>query len=338
MARFRIFIISSLFVIPVIVAISVWLIDRQHYESTDNAYLKANIILISPKVQGYVSQLLVDDNQAVQQGELLLTIDDRDFQAKVVQAESRINEEKAHIQRLQAQKTSQHSHVAAATANIAAVQARREQIQKDLRRFDELINRGSASKQTLDKIQSESKQSAAELASSQATASAEQGAYGAFDNEISESAAKLEIAQAELQLAKLELEHTQIKAPVAGVIGNKGVQSGQLVRPGMTLAHLVESQKIWVEANFKETQLEYMRIGQSATIKVDAYPDLELTGKVDSFAPASGAEFSLLPAENATGNFTKIVRRVPVKILLDTGADVSLLRSGLSVEAKVKVH
>jgi membrane fusion protein (multidrug efflux system) len=338
MARFRLLLVIVFLVVPILVGIGAWLIDRQQYEVTDNAYLKANIILVSPRVQGFVSQLFIDDNQLVKQGELLLTIDDRDFQAKVIQAESRVSEEAAHIQRLQSQKISQHAHIDAASANIAAVQARRENIQKDLQRFDALIQRGSAAKQSLDKIQSESKQSAAELASSKAMASAEHSQLGALDNEITETEAKLKIAEAELQLAKLDLEHTQITAPVAGVIGARGVQSGQLVREGMTLMHLVESNKIWVEASFKETQLEHMRLGQPATIKVDAYPDLNLTGKVDSFAPASAAEFSILPAENATGNFTKIVRRVQVKIVFDADADTSLLKPGLSVEAKVKVH
>jgi len=141
-----------------------------------------------------------------------------------------------------------------------------------------------------------------------------------------------------LTLAKIDLEHTQVKAPVDGIIGNRGVQLGQLVRPGVALASLVQNSKIWVEANFKETQLQHMRLGQPVTVKVDAYPDLELTGKVDSFSPASGSEFSILPAENATGNFTKIVRRVPVKIVFDSTENIQLLRPGLSAEVKVKVH
>jgi membrane fusion protein (multidrug efflux system) len=235
-------------------------------------------------------------------------------------------------------KTSQRARVETAGANIAAVQARREQTQKDLQRFQNLIDRGSAARQSLDKVQSESKQAAAELKGSQASASAEHNQLATLDIEITETEAKLENAKAFVSLAKIDLEHTQVKAPVDGIIGNRGVQLGQLVRPGMALASLVQNSKIWVEANFKETQLEHMRLGQTVTLKVDAYPDLELTGKVDSFSPASGSEFSILPEENATGNFTKIVRRVPVKIVFDAAEDVQLLRPGLSVEVKVKVH
>jgi membrane fusion protein (multidrug efflux system) len=338
MSRFRSVLLILLIGAPLVVGIGYWLVDRQHYEVTDNAYLRSNIVLISPRIQGYVTSIAINDNQAVKQNDVLVTIDDRDYQAKVLQAEADVNAEIAHIQRLRAMKTSQHAHVETADANIVAVQARREQIQKDLQRFNNLIDRGSAARQSLDKIQSESKQATAELRGSQAAASAEHSQLATLDIEITETEARLENAQAQLTLAKIDLEHTQVKAPIDGIIGNRGVQMGQLVRPGVALASLVQNSKIWVEANFKETQLEHMRLGQPVTIKLDAYPDLEVTGKVDSFAPASGSEFSILPEENATGNFTKIVRRVPVKIVLDSAEHIQLLRPGLSAEVKIKVH
>lgn len=338
MSRFRSVLLILLIGIPLVAGIGYWLVERQHYEVTDNAYLRSNIVLISPRIQGYVTNIAINDNQAVKQNDVLVTIDDRDYQAKVLQAEADVNEEIAHIRRLRAMKTSQQAHIETAGANIVAVQARREQIQKDLQRFNNLIDRGSAARQSLDKIQSESKQAAAELRGSQAAANAEHNQLTALDIEITETEARLENAQAQLTLAKIDLEHTQVKAPIDGVIGNRGVQIGQLVRPGVALASLVQNSKIWVEANFKETQLEHMRLGQPVTIKLDAYPELELTGKVDSFSPASGSEFSILPEENATGNFTKIVRRVPVKIVFDPAEHIQLLRPGLSAEVKVKVH
>jgi membrane fusion protein (multidrug efflux system) len=338
MPRFRSVLLILLIGLPLVTGIGYWLLERRHYESTDDAYLQSNIVLISPRVQGYVTQIAINDNQAVKQNDVLLMIDDRDYQAKVLQAEANVNEETAHIERLRTMKMSQRAHVETAGANIVAVQARREQIQQDLQRFNNLIERGSAARQALDKIQSESKQAAAELRGSQASASAEHSQLASLDSEITETEARLQNAQAQLTLAKIDLEHTQVKAPIDGIIGNRGVQLGQLVRPGVALASLVQNSKIWVEANFKETQLQHMRLGQPVTIKVDAYPDLELTGKVDSFSPASGSEFSILPAENATGNFTKIVRRVPVKIVFDSTENLQLLRPGLSAEAKVKVH
>ncbi|TAN68632.1 MAG: HlyD family secretion protein [Methylobacter sp.] len=338
MSRFRSVLLILLILMPIAVGIGYWLLDRQHYETTDDAYLQSNIVLISPRVQGYVTQIAINDNQAVKQNDVLVNIDDRDYQAKVAQAEANVSAEIAHIERLRAMKTSQQAHIETAGANIAAVQARREQIQKDLQRFNNLLDRGSASRQSLDKVQSEFKQAAAELRGSKAASSAEHSQLATIDIEISETQAHLDNAQAQLALAKIDLEHTQVKAPIDGIIGNRGVQLGQLVRPGVALASLVQNSKIWVKANFKETQLEHMRLGQPVAIKVDAYPELELTGIVDSFSPASGSEFSILPEENATGNFTKIVRRVPVKIVFDASENVQLLRPGLSAEVKVKVH
>lgn len=338
MSPYRSVLLILLIVIPLIAGTGYWLLDRQQYETTDDAYLQSNIVLISPRVQGYVTQIAINDNQAVKQNDILVTIDDRDYQAKVIQAEANVNAEIAHIERLRAMKTSQRAHIETAGANIAVVQAKREQIQKDLQRFNNLIERGSAGKQSLDKVQSESKQAAAELRGSQASASAEHNQLATLDIEITETEARLENAQAFVTLAKIDLKHTQVKAPIDGIIGNRGVQLGQLVRPGVALASLVQNSKIWVEANFKETQLQHMRLGQPVTVKVDAYPDLELTGKVDSFSPASGSEFSILPEENATGNFTKIVRRVPVKIVFNSTENVQLLMPGLSAEAKVKVQ
>jgi membrane fusion protein (multidrug efflux system) len=338
MSRFSSVLLIFSIIVLITTAAGYWLLERRQYESTDDAYLRSNIVLISPKVQGYVTQIAVNDNQQVKRNDVLVTIDDRDYRAKVVQAQADVNAEIAHIERLRAMKASQQAQIETAGANIIAAQARREQTQKDLQRFNNLIDRGSAARQALDKIQSESKQAAAELRGSQALASAEHSRLTTLDFEINETEARLQHAQAKLALAEIDLEHTQVKAPADGIIGNRGVQLGQLVSPGMALASLVQNGSIWVEANFKETQLEHMRSGQPAIIKIDAYPDLQLTGKVDSFAPASGSEFSILPEENATGNFTKIVRRVPVKIAFDSAGNLQMLRPGLSVEAKVKVH
>ncbi len=338
MPRLRFVVLSFLIIIPLVTGIGYWLLDRQHYETTDDAYLQSNIVLISARVQGYVTEIAIDDNQAVKQNDVLVTIDDRDYQAKVIQALANVDAEIAHIERLRMMKTSQRDHIEMAGANIAVAQAKREQTQKDLQRFHNLIDRGSADLRSLDKVQSESKQAAAELRGSKATSSAERNQLAALDSEIAETEARLVYARALVTLANIDLEHTQIKAPVDGVIGNRGVQLGQLVRPGVALASLVQNSKIWVEANFKETQLESMRLGQSVAIKVDAYPELDFSGKVDSFSPASGSEFSILPAENATGNFTKIVRRVPVKIVFDPSEHIPLLKPGLSVAVKVKVH
>jgi membrane fusion protein (multidrug efflux system) len=314
-----------------------WFKERQHYESTDNAYLKTNNVLITPKIAGYIIDLRIDDNQAVKKGEIIAIIDERDYQAKLEFSQAKVIEAQADIARLQATKNTQHSNIASASAAVSAVEAQRLQINQDLQRFNALIERGSAPRQTLDKIQAQSKQAAAELRGSQAAVSAQQKQLTSYDSEIAQAQARLKQAQAQVELAKIDLENTKIRAPFEGVIGHRGVQLGAFVQAGTNLAYLLETKKVWAEANFKETQIENMKVGQSVKIHIDAYPNLNLTGKVESFAPASGSEFSLLPPENATGNFTKIVRRVPVKIVFDENENTALLKSGLSTTVKVQV-
>lgn len=315
-----------------------WFLERQKYESTDDAYLKANMLLISPKVQGYVTQLLIDDNQVVKKGDLLAVIENRDYQAKVLQAEATIEEARAYKKRLQSMKATQQAQLATAEAKIVAAQAKLSPFAKDVERFTALTARGSAPMQMLDAIKAQSRQVAAEVQEQQAALIAQQKQLATFDVEMTEVEARLKNAQAQLALAKMDMDYTQVRAPIDGIIGNRGVQLGQLVRPGMTLAHLVANKNIWVDANFKESQLNRMRVGQPVTIKIDAHPDLKLVGTVDSIAPASGAEFSILPPENATGNFTKIVQRVPVKIVFTKGTNLSVLKAGFSAEVKIKVE
>ena len=312
--------------------------ERQLYETTDNAYLKTNQVLITPEVSGYITQLLIDDNQSVKKGDVLAVIDDRNYQEKLIESEAKIAEELAHIKRLQSEKSTQQAHIASVSATVSAAEAKHQQINKDLQRFNALVERGSAPRQTLDKIQSESKQTEAEVRGSKASVNAQQKQLNRFEHEMAEAEARIKQAQAQVELAKLDLEHTKIRAPFDGVIGHRSVQIGSYVQTGMALAHLLETGKIWVDANFKETQLQHMKVGQAVDIHVDAYGDLKFTGKVASFSPASGSEFSILPPENATGNFTKIVRRVPVKIVFDDNANNALLKSGLSVTVKVRVQ
>jgi membrane fusion protein (multidrug efflux system) len=338
MKRFRTPILILLVLVPAVLWFKAWLHERQQYETTDDAYLKANIVLISPKAQGYVTQLAMTDNQVVKKGQLLLAIDDRDYQAQLVQAEAAVEGAVARSKRLLAMKSTQQAGLGSAHAAIAATQAKLDPVTKDIHRFQVLTARGSAPMQMLDTLKAQSKQVAAELQGQQSALTVQQRQISTFDVEMAEIQAQIKNAQAQLALAKLGVEHTQVLAPMDGIIGNRGVQLGQLVRPGVALAHLVENNSLWLEANFKETQLESMRVGQAATIKIDAYPQIEFHGTVESFSPASGSEFSLLPPENATGNFTKIIQRLPVKIAFVKGSDVSLLKAGFSAEVRVKVR
>jgi membrane fusion protein (multidrug efflux system) len=314
-----------------------WLQAVHPYESTDNAYLKAHTSLISPKESGYIKEVLFQDNQLVAQGDVLAVIDDHDFQAKLAQAEAQVLLEKAHIQTLETDKQTQGAKIRQESANIAASEADLERAAKDLKRFGNLAEEGAISTQTRDAAESTHKQASAQRDKVRSARQEAESQLAALDAQIEETRARLKAAEANLELARIDLANTRITAPMAGIIGNRSVQLGQLVRSGSVLGHLIPAQGLFVEANFKETQIARMRPGQPVEISVDAYPDQVFEGVVDSFAPASGSEFSLLPPENATGNFTKIVRRVPLKIAFKPSADLSRLRPGLSTVIKVKV-
>jgi membrane fusion protein (multidrug efflux system) len=334
---------SPLFIMALVLAAAAggllyWFETIRPFETTDNAYLKAHISLISPKESGYVKEVLFEDNQQVMPGDLLAVIDDHDYQAKVVQAEAQVMLEKATIQTLETDKQAQSAMIRQEQANMAASEANVEKSGRDLQRFRNLAAEGAISAQTRDTAESVYKQAKAERDKYLSTTQEAKSRLSSLDAKIAETKARLKAAQAALELARIDLANTRIFAPFEGVIGNRSVQVGQLVQPGTLLAYLIPSDGIFVEANFKETQIARMQPGQTVEIGIDALPDRQFKGKVDSFAPASGSEFSLLPPENATGNFTKIVRRVPVKIRFQTGTSLSDLRPGLSTTVRVKVR
>ncbi|MGX2039842.1 HlyD family secretion protein [Methylocaldum sp. MU1018] len=308
------------------------------FETTDNTYLKAHMSLISPKETGYVKEVLFEDNRQVMPGDLLVVIDDHDFRARVAQAEAQVMAETARIQTLETDKRTQSARIRQEEANIAVAEADLERATKDVKRFSHLAADGAISAQTRDVAEAAFKQAAAQRTKFHSSRQEAESQLASLEAQLGETRARLQAAQAALELARIDLANTRITAPFAGIIGNRSVQVGQLVKPGSVLAYLIPTDGLFVEANFKETQIGRMRPGQPVDIRVDAYPDSRFEGTVDSFAPASGSEFSLLPPENATGNFTKIVRRVPVKILFRPGTDLSRLRPGLSTVVKVKVR
>jgi membrane fusion protein (multidrug efflux system) len=324
--------------IAIAAGIVYWLKAIHPFETTDNAYLKTHTSLISPKETGYVKEVLFEDNQKVMPGDLLVVIDDHDFRARVAQAEAQLLSEIAHIQTLETGKLSQSAKIRQEAANIAASEADLDRAAKDLKRFGNLAAEGAVSAQTRDAAESTHKQANAQRDKVRSARQEAESQLAALDAQIQETRARIKAAEAALELARIDLANTRITAPMAGIIGNRSVQVGQLVKPGSVLSYLIPTDGLFVEANFKETQIAAMQPGQSVEIKIDAYPDLIFKGSMDSFAPASGSEFSLLPPENATGNFTKIVRRVPVKINFAPGTDLSRLRPGLSAVVKIKVR
>ncbi|MDD1622733.1 MAG: HlyD family secretion protein [Methylococcaceae bacterium] len=319
------------------VGIVYWLKAIHPFETTDNTYLKSHPSLISPKETGYVKEVLFEDNQKVSPGDLLVVIDDHDFRAKVTQAEAQVLMETAHIKTLETEKRTQSAKIRQEDANITDAEADLERTTKDTKRFGDLAVSGFVSAQARDAVESSHKQASARREKTRSARLEAESELASMEARIDEARAKLKSAQAALELARIDLANTRITAPIAGIMGSRSVQVGKLVKPGSVLAYLIPSDGLFVEANFKETQIGRIQPGQLVDIRVDAYPESAFEGTVDSFAPASGSEFSLLPEENATGNFTKIVRRVPVKIRFRPGTDLGRLKPGLSAVAKIKV-
>ncbi len=321
-----------------------------HQESTDNAYVRADITPVAAKVEGYVAKLAVSDNERVKAGQVLMVIEAADYQARVAKAEADLANARAAVETAIAGRRSAGAELGAqsgvigqASANVAAAQATAARAAADEARFSELAQRGWTTRARLDQARAEAQASRAAVVAARAAVAAQQGQAGALaagtsraDAGVAAARAQVQAAEAALRTAKLDLQRTVVRAPVDGVVGNRAVREGQLVRAGQQLLAVVPMQESYVVANFKETQLEKMKVGQPVELHVDAYPGLPIHGRVESLAPASGAQFALIPTDSATGNFTKIVQRVPVKIAVErNGLAAQLLRPGLSVEATV---
>ena len=313
-----------------------WWTEWRFLQSTDDAYVQSDISLISPKIEGYIKEVQAQDNQPVAAGDVLFVIEDRDFAAKVAQAEAAVATEEAAVDTFDSRLDLQRAMIEQAKAEVAAAEAEKARTERDHQRYKELAASNYASRQQFEKAQADDEKAAAALVQKRAAVEAALGTLRVLRAQRDEEKAKREQARAALKLARIDLERTVIRAPIAGIAGNRAGQVGQYVKPGTQLLSVVPLPRVYVTANFKETQLTRMRVGQTAEISVDAYPDRALKGQVESFAPASGAQFSLLPPDNATGNFTKIVQRVPVRIAVPADALLAgLLRPGLSVTVTV---
>jgi len=305
-------------------------------QSTDDAYVQSDISLISPKVEGYIKEVSIADNQEVAEGSVLFVIDDRDFAAKVAQAEAAVATEEAMVTTYGSRLDLQRAMIEEAQAMLESAEADLSRAQRDFTRYSALMSSDFASRQRFEQAQADSRKAEAAVARSRAALAAAQNQLAVLRSQRHEEEGRRQQARATLQLARNDLENTVIRAPISGVAGNRAGQVGQYVKAGTQLLSLVPLSRVYVTANFKETQLTRMRPGQLAAVSVDAYPDLTIDGRIESFAPASGAQFSLLPPDNATGNFTKIVQRVPVRIALPANSPLTgRLRPGLSVTVAV---
>ncbi|TAU87947.1 HlyD family secretion protein [Rhizobium leguminosarum] len=311
-----------------------WTVGR-FIESTDDAYVKADYTTVAPKVAGYISQVLVNDNDAVKAGQVLARIDDRDFQAALSQARADVKAAEAAITNIDAQISLQQSVIEQARATIDASQASLDFAVSDAARSALLITNGAGTQSRAEQTQSARDQAAAAVERDRAALVTAQNKVPVLQTEREQTVARRDRAAAAAQQAELNLSYTDIVAAVDGTVGARSIRVGQYVTSGTQLMAVVPLHAVYVVANFKETQLTYISPGQPVEIKVDSFPDISIKGHVDSVSPASGLEFSLLPPDNATGNFTKIVQRIPVKIVIDDEALSGLLRSGMSVEPEI---
>jgi len=312
-----------------------WSVGR-FLEATNDAYVKADSTTIAPKVSGYVAEVLVEDNQPVVAGQVLARIDARDFQTALDQATADVANAQADIGNLEAQIALQRAIIAEAEATIAADQAAVAYAKQDVDRYHSLVGSGAVTVKSTQQADSDFQQRSALLRRDQAALVAAQQQSVVLETQRAKAQTQLQHNAAVRQQAELNLGYATIASPIDGTVGARSLRVGQYVQAGTQLMAVVPLQSVYVVANFKETQLTNVRDGQAVEIEIDSFPGVTLKGHVDSLAPASGLEFALLPPDNATGNFTKIVQRIPVKIVLDRdNALAGLLRPGMSVESVI---
>jgi membrane fusion protein (multidrug efflux system) len=312
-----------------------YLTTGRYLESTDDAYVKADSTIVAPKVSGYIADVLVDDNQPVKAGQLLARIDDRDFEAALAQAHADVDASEAAVRNLDAQIALQQPIIEQESADVAAAEANLKFAQEEQARYDGLMKTGSGTIQRAQQTDAALREKIAQLQHGKSGLLAAQRKVDVLTTERAKAAAQVDHARAVERQAALNLSYTKITAPVDGTVGARSLRVGQFVQAGTQLMAVVPLDAVYVVANFKETQLTHVRNGQPVEIRIDSFHSTKLKGHVDSLSPASGLEFALLPPDNATGNFTKIVQRVPVKIVLDDHNLTGLLRPGMSAEPTV---
>jgi membrane fusion protein (multidrug efflux system) len=323
-----------------------------HHATTDDAQLDGDINPILPRVSGYVTEVKVAENQQVKPGDLLVKIDPSDLQAKLDQeqaallnAEAAVAVAQAAVANARALASGSAAKVASNQADVVAARSRASQAAADLARYKSLVAKEEISQQQYDAARAAAESASANADAARATTESSRATVQSAGAQIQAATRQVEAAEAQvaqhraaLEAARLQLSYVVLKAPVAGIVSKKNVEVGQFVQAGQPLLAIVQGNDVWVSANFKETQLAKMHPGQAAEIEVDAYPNVTFKGRVESLAAATGARFSLLPPDNATGNFTKVVQRIPVKIVFTEPADPRHpLRVGMNVNVTVNL-
>jgi membrane fusion protein (multidrug efflux system) len=350
--RWRIWFVSGIAAIAALAGTG-FILAPASSESTDDAYIEADATTVAPKVRGLVAEILVRDNQKVRAGDPLVKIDAEEFDAKVATAEADLADAEAGVAAARAALVSLDAEERLAGANVAAAQttikssdAQAERATADSRRYAALVSSGAVARRDADSFRAgavsaeqDAAHAAAMLDVAKDSLSVTVAKRAALLAALQKANANVGRARSAMDLALQDQRHTLILAPIDGIVGNRQVQQGDYVQPGSRLLTLVPAHALYVTANFKETQTGRMRPGQHATVRVDAISSAPLTGVVESLAPGSGSQFALLPFEPGTGNFTKIVQRVPVRIRFDVSpTELDALRQGLSVTAKVALN
>jgi membrane fusion protein (multidrug efflux system) len=306
------------------------------YESTDDAFIDGYVTLISPRVPGQVARLAVTDNQEVKAGDVLVEIDPRDYETSLSQAKADLAAASSQANQSRAQVKVSEAKVAQAQAAVTAAEAEAQRANDDLKRYENVESR-AVSKSAIDLAQAQARSADADLVAAYSQTNAAEAEVVLSEAGVETATAAVQQAEAKLQQAELNLSYTKIIAPMDGRVTARTVQLGHNVQPGQALLALAPKD-VWVTANFKETQLTYMKPGQPVELRMDAYPNLKFKGKVDSLQAGTGARFSLLPPENAVGNYIKVVQRVPVKIIFDEELPTNLdIAPGMSVVPTVKI-
>jgi membrane fusion protein (multidrug efflux system) len=327
-----------LFLAAVVIVVAGWKARSIGETSTDNAYVRGDVTSLAPKVAGYVTTLDVVDNQSVRAGDVLFRIDDRDYRAKLAQAVATVEAAEARLTNVDADIQLQHALVRQAEAQRRSTLAERNLATKASDRRRELIRTNAVSQAAVDESDAALSRAEAGVSAASAMVEAQQQRIAVLATQRQAAVAAVAQAKAARDLAEIDLGHTVVHAPIDGVIGNRQVRVGRLVAPGTSLLDIVPVKDVWVVANFKETQVEHIRPGQRVNITIDGYPNEKLEGVVDSFAPGSGSAFSLLPADNATGNFIRVVQRVPVKIRFKGNPLTGRLVPGLSARVEIDLE
>lgn len=316
-----------------------WFFRGRFYESTDNAYVQGEITRVSSQLGARIVEVLVGDNEHVQQGQLLVRLEDDDFHLAVDRANAALAMREAERTQAQSKLTQQASLIAAGEAKVASSQASLGRSQIDLSRAQTLRKPGYVSEERVTTLSADNHIARSQVAMAQADLQGQRQQVNALNAEIKRLDALIANARTDLAQAELNLTRSEIHAPISGLVGQRAARNGQYVQAGAYLLSIVPDQDIWIQANFKETQIGHMQPGQKAELTFDAYGDTPIEARVDSLFAASGAQFSLLPPDNATGNFTKVVQRIPVKLTFAADNPLKgLIRPGMSVEVTININ